>query len=64
MLVLTRIPGEKIHVIVPPSDTPTEVIVLVADIERGKARIGIEAPRNVDIMRNELIPLHQREAVS
>jgi len=29
------------------------------DIDRGKVRLGIEAPRDVAIMRQELLPLKE-----
>lgn len=48
MLVLTRKIGEKIHI-------GDNVILTVVEIDRGKVRIGIEAPRDIIVMREELL---------
>ena len=34
----------------------------MVDIDRGKIRLGIEAPRDVPIYRQELLPLKNAEA--
>jgi len=47
MLVLMRRPGESIHI------GPDIVVTLIA-LERNRARIGIEAPREVPIDREEV----------
>jgi carbon storage regulator len=47
-LVLSRKLGEKIYI----SDN---ICITVVDIDRGKIRLGIEAPRNVPIFRQELV---------
>jgi carbon storage regulator len=36
----------------------------VVDIDRGKIRLGIEAPRDVPIYRQELLPLHQQKTAA
>ena len=48
MLVLSRKLGEKIFI----SDN---ICITVVDIDRGKIRLGIEAPRDVPIFRQELV---------
>lgn len=48
MLVLSRKLGEKIYI----SDN---ICITVVDIDRGKIRLGIEAPRDVPIFRKELV---------
>jgi len=48
MLVLSRKLGEKIYI----SDN---ICITVVDIDRGKIRLGIEAPRSVPIFRQELV---------
>lgn len=53
MLVLSRKLGEKIYI-------GDNICITVVDIDRGKIRLGIEAPRDVPIYRQELLPLHQR----
>jgi len=51
MLVLSRKLGEKIYI-------GDNICITVVDIDRGKIRLGIEAPRNVPIYRQELLPLN------
>ena len=48
MLVLSRKLGEKIYI-------NENICITVVDIDRGKIRLGIEAPRNVPIFRQELL---------
>ncbi len=50
MLVLSRKLGEKLCI-------GDNVVITVVDIDRGKIRLGIEAPRDVPIYRQELLPL-------
>ena len=50
MLVLSRKLGEKIRI-------GEDIVVTVVDIDRGKIRLGIEAPQDVPILRQELLPL-------
>lgn len=50
MLVLSRKLGEKIYI-------GENICITVVDIDRGKIRLGIEAPRSVPIFRQELLPL-------
>jgi len=50
MLVLSRKLGEKIQI-------GEDITITVVDIDRGKIRLGIEAPRDVPIFRQELLPL-------
>src|SRR5437667_10477059 len=49
MLVLSRKLGEKIYI-------GDNICITVVDIDRGKIRLGIEAPRDVPIYRQELLP--------
>ena len=49
MLILSRKIGEKLVI-------GDNVIVTVVEIDRGKIRLGIEAPREVPIYRSELLP--------
>ena len=50
MLVLSRKLGEKIYI-------GENVCITVVDIDRGKIRLGIEAPRDVPIYRQEVVAL-------
>ena len=54
MLVLSRKLGEKIYI-------GENICITVVDIDRGKIRLGIEAPRNVPVYRQELLPLKGTE---
>ncbi len=54
MLVLTRRRGENLILTVPPSNLPRQIVVGVAAIERGRVKIGIQADRDVAIVREEL----------
>jgi carbon storage regulator len=47
MLVLTRKPGEKIHI-------GSGITITVAEIKGNKVRLGIAAPEEVSIFRAEL----------
>ncbi len=47
MLVLTRQPGEKICI-------GSDVTITLVEIRGNRARIGIEAPEHVSILRSEL----------
>jgi carbon storage regulator len=49
MLVLSRKLGEKIFI-------GENICITVVDVDRGKIRLGIEAPREVPIFRKELLP--------
>jgi carbon storage regulator len=49
MLVLSRKLGEKIYI-------GENICITVIDQDRGKIRLGIEAPRDVPIHREELTP--------
>ena len=57
MLVLSRMPGEKIVI----SD---DITVCVVGIQAGKVRLGFEAPRDVTILRSELLDFNPRQSKS
>ena len=50
MLTLTLKQGEKVQI-------GDEIVVMITDIDRNKIRIGIQAPRNISIFRQELLAL-------
>ena len=56
MLVLSRKLGEKIYI-------NENICITIVDIDRGKIRLGIEAPRDVPIYRQELLPAGQQHRV-
>ncbi len=57
MLVLTRKPGERIHI-------GHDIVVTVLETKHNRIRLGIVAPVNVDIMREEiLVPSRQTQTL-
>ena len=57
MLVLTRRPGESIVV-------GEDIVVTVIEIKGGQVRIGIDAPRDVDVYREEIYEQVRQENLS
>ncbi|MHB8189815.1 MAG: carbon storage regulator CsrA [Ferrimicrobium sp.] len=53
MLVLTRKSGQSIVV-------GTDIIITVLDVHRDQVRLGIEAPRTVDVHRQEVFEALQQ----
>lgn len=51
MLVLTRKPGERLFIDVPGGD---RIIITLIDPRYDKARIGVEAPRDYVVVREEI----------
>jgi carbon storage regulator len=54
MLVLTRKPGEKIVI-------GGNITLVVCELEGNKVRLAIEAPRDVRILRGELIDFNTQQ---
>ncbi len=54
MLVLTRRPNERIRVQVPAGNGTVTVWISVVELIGGKARIGVDAPPNVRVDREEI----------
>jgi len=54
MLVLTRRPGESIVI-------QNDIVVTIVEIRGGQVRIGIEAPRSVQVHRAEVYEQVRRE---
>lgn len=52
MLVLSRKVGERIRILTPKGEV---IWVTIVDVDRGKVRVGIEAPRDIVVHREELI---------
>lgn len=48
MLVLSRKPNEEIRI-------GNDIIIKVVQIQGGKVRIGVEAPKHVNVVRKELL---------
>ena len=59
MLILTRKPGERI--IIRPSSVP--VYVTLVQIQQNKVRLGIEAPREVEVHREEIWAATAKERI-
>ena len=55
MLVLTREPEQEIEIYVDPAELSgrTKIVVKVVSLTRSRARIGIEAPKSVVIVRDD-----------
>lgn len=53
MLVLTRKPGESI--LIENATIADKIVVVLSDMNRNRALIGIEAPKSVSVFRSELI---------
>jgi carbon storage regulator len=51
MLVLTRKVGSQVII----GEGPKAITMTIIDIDRGRIRLGIEAPREVPIVRTELL---------
>jgi carbon storage regulator len=47
MLVLTRLPGQRIHI-------GDDIVLTVVRVDGGKVRLGIEAPSSMRVLRQEL----------
>lgn len=58
MLVVTRTSGQRIRIALPGGAT---VWVIVVETDRGKVRLGIEAPQEVQIDRGEVWEEKARE---
>lgn len=56
MLVISRKLGEKLYI-------GANVVITVVDIDRGKIRLGIEAPKEIGIFRPELLPKETVDAI-
>lgn len=54
MLCLARRPGERLTITIPPSAEPREITI---DVLRGNgaARWGITAPKEINVVRSELL---------
>lgn len=57
MLVLTRKPGESIVI-------DNDIIVTVVEVRGGQVRIGIQAPRHVQVHREEVFEQVRQENVA
>jgi carbon storage regulator len=55
MLVLSRRLGEKICI-------GENICITIVDIDRGKIRLGIDAPREIPVFRQELLPVKGADA--
>ena len=57
MLVLSRMVGERLII-------ADRIVVTVTQVDRGRVRLGIEAPPDVRVLRAELDTRTQRARVS
>ncbi len=56
MLVLSRKLGQRFHV-------GNDVRVTIVKIDRNSVRIGVEAPNDVNVYREEIIPLEKDQSI-
>lgn len=55
MLVLTREKDEAIIIVVPDGTPhPATIRIIIADIRGNKVRLGIDAPKNITVDREEI----------
>ena len=59
MLVLSRAVNEKIIITLPNGDL---LKITIVELRRGKVRLGIEAPREIPVHREEVYNAINREA--
>lgn len=57
LLVLTRRNSERIMI----ATTDGEIVITLVETERGRAKIGITAPKDCRIDREELLPPRPKE---
>lgn len=61
MLVLSRKLNEKLILITAAGE---RIVIAPADIDRGKVRLAVDAPKSVQIWREEILPAHLRTNVA
>jgi len=61
MLILTR-RGDRGESLMIYKDGVPMAEVLILSMDRNQVKIGIQAPKNVDIVRNELVPIDKLAA--
>ena len=60
ILILSRKLYQPIHFFL---DGKLLVTVTVTDIQRGTVKLGVTAPREVEVMRDEILTVEQRAAL-
>ena len=55
MLIITRRPGERVMI-------GDDIVVAVIDVKGSNVRIGIDAPREIAVFREELLETSQESA--
>jgi carbon storage regulator len=63
MLVVSRKPNETIRCVVPPSTVERTIDIMVTELRGDKARIGIQAEREVTVDRLEVFESKVRDGV-
>ena len=54
MLILARRVSERLILNIPPSDKPQTVTIMPTEIRGDAVRLGIQAPREIEIVREEI----------
>jgi carbon storage regulator len=52
MLVVSRKAGETIHI-------GKDITITIVEVDRGKIRVGIQAPKDISIYRGELLQANE-----
>lgn len=55
MLILTRLEGQQIFI-------GDDIVITVVKVDRGKVRLGIDAPRATPVYRHETLPADHPKA--
>lgn len=59
MLILTRRPGERLRIV---TDAGEHIWVTILGGRGNQIRVGIDAPKTVKVMRDEILPPEERRA--
>ncbi len=62
MLVISRLDGEEIILTIPTPEGEKQITLKLISARRGHARIGIQAPQEIVVMRRELLDTRPRES--
>ena len=59
-LILGQAAGQSVVITVPPSETPTEILVSPSDWDERRVFMGYDAPKEVSIVRENAINKTER----
>lgn len=64
MLVITRMPLESFKLTIPPSNETREVMVQIVKVRGDHVTVGVEAPKEIRILRSEIEPLADADSAA